>query len=440
MLLSIYNDAKITILVAYILLTCTFCTLSVFIDLNSLYYGVNVGIIHIEQKDGIRVDEQLVEFVERKGVGHPDSLIDGIVENVSIELGNEYIEKAGFILHHNVDKGLIIGGTSDVSFGSGKITKPIEIIVAGRATQVFQEVKIPVDEIAIRAAKDYLKAHTRFLDIENEVIISSKILKGSNDLNGIFSRNRDMPLANDTSFGIGFAPFTETETITLATEHLLNGKEYKSKMPMVGEDVKVMAVREEDKISLTVAIAFVSSFIKNIDEYVGIKEKIANDIMSNAKKFTTKEVEVVINNGDHNDSSDVYITKSGLSCESGDDGAVGRGNRVNGLITPFRRMSLEAAAGKNPVNHIGKIYNIVAREIAQDIVKLYPKVMECNVSIVSQIGRKINDPKSVYIDAIMAKGEKLETISVKVHDIAKETLENMSYITEELARGKFEMF
>ncbi len=399
-----------------------------------------MGQIHIEQKDRIRVDEQAVEFVERKGIGHPDSLIDGIVENVSLELGKAYIDKAGFILHHNVDKGLIIGGTSEADFGKGKITKPIEIIVAGRATQRYQDVSIAVDEIAIRATHDYLKANTRFLDLEREVIISSKILKGSDDLNKIFGRSTGVPLANDTSFGIGFAPYTETEKITLETEHFLNSKEYKEKMPMVGEDVKVMSVRENDKITLTVAIAFVAQFVNGIEDYVSYKEKIKEHILNNARRFTKKEVEVTVNNGDDHELREVYLTKSGLSCESGDDGAVGRGNRVNGLITPFRHMSLEAAAGKNPVNHVGKIYSIVSKEIAQDIVQLYPKIKECNVAIVSQIGRKIDDPKSLYIDLVMDKGEKVDPISLKVHDIAKETLNNIVYITKELADGKYEMF
>jgi len=399
-----------------------------------------MGNIHVEQKDRLRVDEQAVEFVERKGIGHPDSLIDGIVERVSLELIKEYIERSGYVLHHNVDKGLIIGGSSEVDFGRAVITRPIEVIVAGRAAKRFQDSDIPVDEIAIKAAGDYLKEHTRFLDLEKEVAISSKILKGSEDLNGIFSRNKDVPLANDTSFGIGFAPFTETESLTLETERFLNGKDYKGKMPMVGEDIKVMGVRENDKITLTVAIAFVAQFINNIDEYSGIKESVKNDIIGNAKKYTAKEVEVIINNGDSHEMQDVYITKSGLSCEAGDDGSVGRGNRVNGLITPFRHMSLEAAAGKNPVNHVGKIYSIVSKEIAQDIVKLYPEIKECNVAIVSQIGRKIDDPRSIYIEAIMEKGKRLDPIGTKVHDIAKETLENIGYITQELGRGKYEMF
>ena len=58
------------------------------------------------------------------------------------------------------------------------------------------------------------------------------------------------------------------------------------------------------------------------------------------------------------DESGIYLTVTGLSAEQGDDGEVGRGNRVNGLITPSRAMSLEAAAGKNAVAHVGKLYNL----------------------------------------------------------------------------------
>ena len=385
------------------------------------------------------VAEQPVEYVERKGIGHPDSLIDGIMESVSTGLSNAYIDSTGKILHHNVDKGLIIGGSSDVSFGNGSITKPIEVILAGRAARSYQDISIDVDGIAIKAAKDYLREHTRFLDVENEVLFQSKILKGSADLSEIFDRNTDVPLANDTSFGIGFAPFTKAEKLVLETERILNSPEYKKSHPEVGEDVKVMGIRDMDDISLTVAIAFVSAKIQSSDDYYKKKEEVKNDITSFAKKLVGNNVDVTLNNGDSK-SGKVYITKSGLSCESGDDGSVGRGNRVNGLITPFRRMSLEAAAGKNPVNHIGKIYNILAKEIANDIVTLYPQVKECNVSIVSQIGRKIDDPKHLDVKISTEKREELDNIRKKVNDIAEQSLENIGYLTHEIISGKHSMF
>jgi len=396
--------------------------------------------ISVEEVSGDTIENKDVEFVERKGIGHPDSLIDGIVDRVSVELSKEYMKEAGIILHHNVDKGLIIGGSSNVTFGHGEITKKIEVIVTGRATEYFNGKRINVNDIAKETAAKYLKEHTRFLDVENEVAIDSKIVRGSVDLTGLFMRGNGMPLANDTSFGVGFAPFSETERLVLETEKYLNSKDYKQKMPAVGEDIKVMGLRYKNKISLTVAIAFIAEKVSNLDEYLKYKDEVSRDIIQFAKKITDKEVSVRINTGDSPERKEVYITKSGLSCESGDDGQVGRGNRVNGLITPFRHMSLEAAAGKNPVNHVGKIYNIMATEIAKDIVKNYPQVKECNVAILSEIGRRIDEPSHTSISIVVENKSEFENIKSKVHYIADSWLERIGEVTSDISLGKYSVF
>ncbi|MEM0149876.1 MAG: methionine adenosyltransferase, partial [Candidatus Micrarchaeaceae archaeon] len=190
------------------------------------------------------ISDQPVEYVERKGKGHPDTLIDGIVERASIDLGKEYNETFGVVLHHNLDKGLIVGGEAKVRFGGGRITRPIEVIIAGRAAREFDGSKIDVDSVVTNSAKEYLKENTRFLDLDNEVRFVSKVYMGSGDLNSVFKRGDSMPLANDTSFGIGFAPLSDTERLALEAERYINGAEYKKGMPMVGEDIKVMGVRE----------------------------------------------------------------------------------------------------------------------------------------------------------------------------------------------------
>ncbi|MEM3572480.1 MAG: methionine adenosyltransferase, partial [Candidatus Micrarchaeaceae archaeon] len=313
----------------------------------------------------------------------------------------------------------------------------IEVIVTGRATEHFNGKSFEVNELARNTARSYLKGVTRFLDLDNDVVIDSKIANGSADLQHIFMRGNGVPLANDTSFGMGFAPFSDTERLVLETEHYLNSPSYKSKMPMVGEDVKVMGLREGSKITLTVAIAFVSKFINSLDEYVAAKEKIKEDILSFKNSITDKDTEVFINTGDSIEHGSVYLTKTGLSCESGDDGSVGRGNRVNGLITPFRIMSLEAAAGKNPVNHVGKIYNILASLLANRIVSEYSDIEECDVGILSQIGKPISEPKSISIEIA---GENFEAIGGKARYIADSMLENINELIENIAIGKYPTF
>ena len=397
--------------------------------------------ISINQLDVRPVSEQNTEYVERKGIGHPDSLIDGICDATSVALCKRYMEETGAIMHHNVDKGLIVGGAVDVGYGRGRVTKNIDVIVTGRALDVVNGKKIDVNDLAVQIAKDYLKRNTRFLDVENEVNFKGMVASGSTDLIGVFERAKnEVPLANDTSFGIGFAPFTDVERLVLETEHYLNSRDYKNQVPSVGEDVKVMGMRDGDKITLTVAIAFVSKFIDNIDTYVKIKERVENDVVNNARKLTDKEVRAFVNTGDSIEREDIYLTKTGLSCEAGDDGSVGRGNRVNGLITPFRHMSLEAAAGKNPVNHIGKIYNILATEMATRITKEYPEIKECDISILSQIGKKISEPHNLNINMITEEKSDFEKLRGKVNYVAEGMLDNMSQITLDISLGKYGTF
>lgn len=399
--------------------------------------------ISITRLNGIPVALQRIEYVERKGIGHPDSLIDGIVDATSQALSREYLEKCGnTILHHNVDKGLIIGGATTAGFGKATMTKKIEVIVTGRATDRYNGVKIDVNGIAKEVATKYLKENTRFLDVNNEVIFVSKIAKGSSDLTDLFARikAKDVPLANDTSFGIGFAPFTDVEKLVLETEKYLNSKRYKQLIPAVGEDIKVMGLRDGDKYVLTIAIAFVSKHTKSLDQYLGYKERVKKDVRKFAERLIGKEVEVHINSADPEDSDAVYLTKTGLSCEAGDDGSVGRGNRVNGIITPFRPMSLEAAAGKNPVNHIGKIYNLLATQIASDVVREYQGVTECNLAIMSQIGKRIDEPLNLNIELYTENGTNFDNARSKAKYVAEGWLENLGEFTLDISLGKYKTF
>ncbi len=397
--------------------------------------------ISVSRLDIKPVSEQDTEYVERKGIGHPDSLIDGIVDEASHALCREYINEFGTILHHNVDKGLIIGGASNVAFGRGEITKKIEVIITGRATSDINGRTLDINNITNKIAIEYFRKNTRFLNLETELSVESRIAKGSSDLSSLFERGKgDVPLANDTSFGIGFAPFTLTEQLVLETEWYLNSREYKNVMPAVGEDIKVMGLRERNGITLTIAVAFVAQFIDSIEKYMEYKAKVERDVINNAKKLTNEEIKVHVNTGDSFEKGGIYLTKSGLSCEAGDDGSVGRGNRVNGLITPFRHMSLEAAAGKNPVSHIGKIYNIMSTEIAKKITNDYPEIEECDIAILSQIGRKINEPHNLNINLITENGSDFNNVSGKARYVAEGFLEDIATFTIDISLGKYKTF
>jgi S-adenosylmethionine synthetase len=379
------------------------------------------------------LEEQAVELVERKGIGHPDSICDGIAESVSRALSKEYLKRFGHILHHNTDQCELIGGQAAPVFGGGKILKKQYLLLGGRATAHAGKEVIAVRDIALKAAQGYLKDLFREISIERDFIIDAKTGEGSHDLQSVFQR-KGIPKSNDTSFGVGYAPLSTLEELTLESANYLN---LKSKIKAAGKDVKVMGVREKDSIRLTVACAIIGKYISDIGSYKNVIEQIKSEVHEFCTRKTDMNVQVDVNTGDdytQKDGNGVYLTVTGLSSEQGDDGSVGRGNRANGLIAPYRPVSLEAVAGKNPVNHVGKIYNILAIRIAQDVVD-ETGAKQAYVRLMSQIGKPIDQP---LVASLQVVGDR--KIELKARRITDEWLARVTDVTKWCVEGKVSVF
>lgn len=360
--------------------------------------------IIVEQMNDLPIQQSAIEIVERKGLGHPDTLCDRAAEELSIAFSKYYFERFGRVLHHNIDKCLLVGGHSEVCFGGGEVTTPMRLIIAGRAVELVGKETVPLEEIARETTYRWLKERLRFIEPEKNVIVETRIRAGSPELRATFDSS--IPLANDTSIGVGFSPMTETESLVYQTEQFLNSPEVKRDYPMIGEDIKIMGIRINTCINLTIAIAFVSRFIVSKDAYFEIKSNLLEYIHAFVKKLTTCEVSIALNAADNYKKDIVYLTITGTSAECGDDGQVGRGNRANGLITPYRPMTLEATAGKNPITHTGKLYNLAAGEISAEITK-EPDISDAECYLVSQIGTPITEPQIVHVKIRSNPGKKV---------------------------------
>jgi Archaeal S-adenosylmethionine synthetase len=396
--------------------------------------------IAVETLNQIPTNKRAVELVERKGIGHPDSVSDGIAEAVSRELSKYYLKHFNKILHHNTDQVELVGGQSAPRFGGGSVLDPVYILLSGRATTMVGDERIPVKAVAVKAAKNYLQSTFKHLDMEGDVMIDSRIGHGSVDLRDVYDTTKHR--ANDTSFGVGFAPFTDTELLVKGTENFING-DLKKKLPAIGYDVKVMGYRQDNTINLTVAAAYVDKFVKDSSEYFSVKEEFQKLVEDNASKISDEEVKVFINTADKDGDkiTSHYLTVTGLSMENGDDGSVGRGNRVNGIITPYKPMSMEAAAGKNPVTHVGKLYNVLSNKIAAQVVKEEGgDILEVLVRIVSQIGRSIDNPHVASLQVIYADNVDPSKHKKNIEAIADKELEHIFDLTQGFVDNKIPVF
>ena len=397
--------------------------------------------IGVDQSVGTPLEAQSLEIVERKGKGHPDSICDSIAESISIHLSKAYQHTFGRILHHNVDKCMLVAGQVKLQLGSGRLIKPMHVIIGGRASFGMGRKVIPVSEVAIEAAQNWIKSNLPHVNPAKHMSYQMELQPTSVELGAIFERGSELLPANDTSAGVGYAPLTPTEQLVLGVEKYLNSAGFKEEHSETGQDVKVMGVRIDRNLSLTVAMPFLAKKIHSEKRYFEAKEHALQHLQEfiYQQPHGCQRVQVTLNALDRAKQGlkGMYLTLLGTSAEQGDSGQVGRGNRVCGLISLNRPMSVEAAAGKNPVSHVGKIYNVLAHELAMRIHAEIRGVRDVTVWMVSRIGQPINRPLVVSAQVGLKKGYSLTRISGDVQDLIKNELADMKGFCDALAKGQF---
>lgn len=380
---------------------------------------------------------QRVELVERKGTGHPDTICDAVHEAISIALCRLYQARCGRILHHNIDKSLLVAGASTPRPGGGSVTAPMRLVVGDRATTSWEGGRIDLDDVVRATVEDWFRRHLRFVDPAVHLVLQNELKPGSAQLGDIFKRA--VIGANDTSAAVGYAPLSETEELVLAAEGFLNSADFKARHPEAGEDVKVMGCRRGRHLDLTVAMAFVDRFIPDTRTYFARKAEIAGALEAHLleRRKAVGTIAVHLNCLDDPDRGDagMYLTVLGTSAEGADGGQVGRGNRVNGVIPLNRPAGAEAAAGKNPVSHVGKIYTLLSHRLAGEIHALVPGVEEVYVWLCSRIGRPIGEPLIASVQLALSRGTALKDVSPAVEAHVRRQLDDIEAFTRELAEG-----
>ncbi len=404
--------------------------------------------IYISRKD---FQDPSFEFVERKGIGHPDTLSDALGEYLSVKYSEYTRQRFGAVLHHNFDKVGLLGGASSVKFGKGFITEPIRVLLNGRASTKFGNQAIPLEKLLTKWAKELLKIKlpinpNKDLIFQNN--LSNKSSPGKTDEKssskgtrkywfeprGLFDLQETKKLlSNDTSLGVGYAPYSKLEQLVLNIEGSITHAKFRKTHPWMGTDVKVMAFRKKDQYHLTLCVPQIANFVKSAEAYQNNLLLARKTVESICKKMDVKKYDININTRDNFETNELYLTAIGSSIESGDEGLVGRGNRINGVISPMRLMSMEGACGKNPVYHIGKIYYVAANEISQKIYKKFKIPNEVGLS--SQSGRDLLDPwiTSISIPKTFKKTAQLQKF------VAKELLSIPKY-TDLIIKQKVRLF
>ena len=390
------------------------------------------------------------EIVERKGKGHPDTLSDTLAEKLSNAYSKYTLENFGAVLHHNFDKVGMMGGKCNVEFGSGKMLKPIRVLLNGRASSKFGNTIIDVKSLLLNETKKFFNDNFPMLNFDTDVRIIYEVSEGSSpggvkgheskrhrwfepesldDLNELKHLN-----CNDTSMGCSFYGYSILENIVSTIERTLNSKEYKKNHKWIGSDIKIMGFRQDKKVSITMCVPQLCMQVNSIDEYVKNKEKVRNDVIDIVKKLYPKVMlDLYINTRDKitKDNTDLYLTFTGSSIEMGDEGFVGRGNRMGGLITPRRFYTMEGICGKNPIYHTGTMYSVASYIISKKINEAFN--VNCSVEMIGQSGQPLANPFkiTIYTDKQVDYN--------KCDQIASEVLDNFNKVSMGILNEEYPM-
>ncbi len=370
-----------------------------------------------------QIKDQEFELAECKGRGHPDVLCDGIAERISFDYVQWCLTHIGGVLHHNFDKILLVGGQSKIDFGNGEITHPIRIQVGGRATHLYKGKSIPVQKIVRNAVTNHLKETLRNVEPAKHCLITCLVREGASQL----ARLAEDQLANDTISCTAFWPRSPLENIVFSTTAYVNG-ELTQILPL-GEDVKLSAFRVGKSVRIVVAVPLLARDISNMSTYLSIKTDAAARITRFASKIANHKVSVMLNAADTAQTG--YMTVIGTSAEMGDDGSVGRGNRSNGFLAPARPSSTPPA-GKNPISHPGKVYNVVASRMAQRVVESIAEIEESRVFLFTTIGTPLSRPTVTNIAVRPKKRSLTPSVESEIRRIAKESLDGITETMREL--------
>lgn len=370
-----------------------------------------------------------VEFVERKGSGHPDTICDRLAEDLARDLARTSLEQTGRVQHFNVDKAIFAAGTVDVSFGGGEHTKRSRLVLVGKVNFTDQwrpDVDTLTDGTRSRLLQLLPDATSDAFDVEIWLNQSAA------DLADVVTQgHRDgVPRANDTSFAAVSGPRSALEDVVYRLEHYLNSVPYRSEVP-IGRDIKVMGARHDSEVVVTVAVPVLARKVHDRTTYDQVIERVRIDALALVRDVFGENTTVRVNQADTPDSQ--YLTLTGTSAEAGDDGQVGRGNRFGGLITPYRPMSLEAAAGKNQAAHVGKTYHAFAEDITRRIIA-ETEADETTIRMLSSIGHPVTEPQMVHVELAGPADD------AAVEVIVKESLSDWLGVRDRLIAGFYDLY
>ena len=103
-------------------------------------------------------------------------------------------------------------------------------------------------------------------------------------------------------------------------------------------------------------------------------------------------------------------------------------------------MTLEAPAGKNPITHVGKIYTVLAQDVADKLVRELPAVSKAECLMASRIGNPVYRPALLQIKIATRDGIPIAQVQNRIDEIAADRLAHIPRLVDDFVEGRIEIF
>ncbi|MFD6949471.1 hypothetical protein A6A08_05045 [Nocardiopsis sp. TSRI0078] len=378
--------------------------------------------------------------VERKGIGHPDSLADLIAEEFSRRYSLHGLDRFGAVPNHWVDKVALVGAEAEVDFGGYTIRKPISAYLFGKVTRAVGTEAFPIEDLFRAAVENVLAGATGSDQIIRSVrsFVENTAGIGADHPTSFYRPSvvdecriaTGGALANDTAFCSAYSPADPLDTLAIDVENHVNSPSFRDAFRGLGSDVKVMLTRAADVLQATVCLPVYPETVGSHREYTALVSEAYDrlDAFVNEHPVVRQHpwlTRLSVNTKDQGSSA--YLAPFGTSLGKGDCGLVGRGNKANGVISASGGAGVEALAGKNPVHHTGKLYTLAAARLAD---RIHAKLGVPNeVVLVSRNGDRLDDPSFVGV-RLARRGNRLNHGAVE--ELTAATLAELPLLSERL--------
>lgn len=379
--------------------------------------------------DEVSGDTPAVLAIERKGIGHPDTLSDVLADEFSRQYSSYCLDHTGTILNHWVDKLCLVGASAKVQWGQFHIYKPITVHLFGKITQSVGNIEIPIRDLLVAATQKVLPAalhcdtilkHVTY-NVENTV--GMQVDHSAGFYNPMSIEEAKVAIAkesvsNDTVICSAFARRRNFANLAIKLECLLTSSAEIMAGGISGTDVKIALLYFRDELQVTICVPAHADKVASRADYDREKERIYSFVVGYLQQeqnhYRYEKFSIFLNTKDGIDSA--YITPFGTALGKGDCGVVGRGNRINGVIDGFGPSTCEAPSGKNPMHHAGKLYTIGAQLIADQLI--LEGAEHAKVLIATDNGRPLLNPRLISISSSKSSvdDDTVESIARRVLD------------------------